>query len=60
MTYEYKCIKCNQVIEVNRPISENEIIPKCPVCNDTKGVSRIYGNAGIIFKGNGYYCKDNC
>lgn len=59
MTYEYKCEKCNELIEINRPISEKEVIPECPNCKNNDLVKRVFGNSGIIFKGSGYYCTDS-
>ena len=55
-TYEYECGKCNYNFEVFQSISEDPV-KKCPECG--KGVRRlIFGGAGVIFKGSGFYTTD--
>ena len=55
-TYEYKCDNCEYRFEVFQAMSD-EPIKKCPECG--KKVRRlIFGGAGIIFKGSGFYITD--
>ncbi|HOP49157.1 MAG TPA: zinc ribbon domain-containing protein [Ignavibacteriales bacterium] len=55
-TYEYFCKNCNEVLEIYQKITD-EPLKSCPKCNSEikKLVSK---NAGIIFKGSGYYLTD--
>jgi putative FmdB family regulatory protein len=55
-TYEYECKKCNYHFEVFQSISD-EALKVCPQCG--KEVRRlIFGGAGVIFKGSGFYVTD--
>ena len=55
-TYEYECKKCSNSFEVFQSMSD-EPIKSCPKCG--KEVRRlIFGGAGIIFKGSGFYVND--
>ena len=55
-TYGYKCDKCEYRFEVFQAMSD-EPIKKCPKCG--KKVRRlIFGGAGVIFKGSGFYVTD--
>jgi putative FmdB family regulatory protein len=47
--YEYKCVKCQISMEMERSIHE-EADPIC--CGES--MSRVYGTFGITFKGNGW------
>jgi putative FmdB family regulatory protein len=48
-TYEYKCVKCQIAMEMERSIHE-EADPIC--CGES--MSRVYGSFGISFKGTGW------
>ena len=55
-TYEYECKKCSYNFEVFQSMSE-EPVKDCPKCG--KEVRRlIFGGAGVIFKGSGFYVTD--
>ena len=55
-TYEYECKTCNHRFEVFQAISD-EPIKTCEKCQ--KEVRRlIFGGAGVIFKGSGFYVTD--
>jgi putative FmdB family regulatory protein len=55
-TYEYECKKCGHCFEAVQSIND-EPLKKCPKCG--KGVRRlIFGGAGVIFKGSGFYVTD--
>lgn len=56
-TYEYECKHCAYSFEVFQSMSD-EPLKKCPKCG--KEVRRlIFGGAGVIFKGSGFYVTDN-
>jgi putative FmdB family regulatory protein len=56
-TYEYQCNECNQKFEIFQSITADRLTT-CPECKKT-GLKRLIGSgAGIIFKGNGFYCTD--
>jgi putative FmdB family regulatory protein len=48
-TYEYKCVKCQIAMELQRSIHE-EADPIC--CGES--MVRVYGTFGITFKGTGW------
>ncbi|MDR0494316.1 MAG: hypothetical protein LBG95_01630 [Treponema sp.] len=55
-TYEYECKQCNHHFEVFQSMSE-EPLNACPQCG--KDVRRlIFGGAGVIFRGSGFYVTD--
>jgi putative FmdB family regulatory protein len=55
-TYEYECKSCGHGFEVFQSMSE-EPLKDCPKCG--KEVRRvIFGGAGVIFKGSGFYVTD--
>ena len=55
-TYEYECKKCRHHFEVFQAMSD-EPLHKCPKCG--KELRRlIFGGAGVIFKGSGFYVTD--
>jgi putative FmdB family regulatory protein len=55
-TYEYECKSCGHGFEVFQNISDAPI-KECPECG--KEVRRlIFGGAGVIFKGSGFYVTD--
>ena len=55
-TYEYECKKCSYHFEVFQSMSD-EPHKSCPKCG--KEVRRlIFGGAGVIFKGSGFYVTD--
>ena len=55
-TYEYECKKCSYSFEVFQSMSD-EALKTCPKCG--KEIRRlIFGGAGVIFKGPGFYVTD--
>ena len=55
-TYEYECKSCGHCFEVFQSMSE-EPLKTCVKCG--KEVRRlIFGGAGVIFKGSGFYVTD--
>ena len=55
-TYEYECKNCSHSFEAFQSMSEPPIT-NCPECGGE--VRRlIFGGAGVIFKGSGFYATD--
>ena len=55
-TYEYECTSCGHNFEVFQAMSD-EPLKTCAKCG--KKVRRlIFGGAGVIFKGSGFYVTD--
>ena len=55
-TYEYECKSCSHNFEVFQAMSDPPL-KDCPQCG--KEVRRlIFGGAGVIFKGSGFYVTD--
>ena len=55
-TYEYECKSCGHSFEVFQSMSDTPL-KDCPECG--KEVRRlIFGGAGVIFKGSGFYITD--
>ncbi len=54
-TYEYECLECKHRFDVFQSITD-ESVKKCEKCG--KDVRKIFGTAGIIFKGEGFYVND--
>ena len=55
-TYEYVCTKCHHHFEAFQSIASHPLTV-CPVCRGP--LERIiYGGAGLIFKGSGFYETD--
>ena len=55
-TYEYACRDCGQHLEVVQSFRESALT-ECPACAGR--LRKVYGAAGIIFKGSGYYVNDS-
>ena len=55
MLYDYECIECKYLMEVEMKITENKTI-KCPKCNEN--MKRIITNGNFILKGD-CWAKDN-
>jgi putative FmdB family regulatory protein len=54
--YDYKCIKCETIITIERSLNEVEVIPTCKQCKQL--TSRLYNSPAITFKGSGFYSTD--
>lgn len=55
--YEYTCLSCDKSEEVERKMSDDEIVPQCETCGSF--MTRSYTSVGISFKGSGFYKTDN-
>lgn len=55
-TYEYACRECGQHVEVVQSFRDDPLTI-CPNCRGQ--LRKVYGAAGIIFKGSGYYVNDS-
>ncbi len=55
-TYEYECKSCSHTFEVFQSMSDQPL-KECPKCgNEVRRL--IFGGAGVIFKGSGFYVTD--
>ncbi len=54
-TYEYKCNECDHTFDVFQSMND-EPIKTCEKCGGM--VRKLFGTAGIIFKGSGFYVND--
>jgi putative FmdB family regulatory protein len=54
-TYEYECLECKTRFDVFQSMND-EPVQACVKCNGR--VRKIFGTAGIIFKGSGFYVND--
>lgn len=55
--YDYACLECDKDYTFERSIKDEEPHYVCDTCG--YGLSRIYNNIGITFKGSGFYKTDN-
>lgn len=56
-TYEYECKSCGKNLEIFQSMKDKPL-EICPECGKNT-LKRLLGTgAGIIFKGNGFYCTD--
>jgi putative FmdB family regulatory protein len=55
-TYEYRCKKCGEHLEVVQSFSE-EPLKVCPSCKGQ--LQKVFSPVGIVFKGSGFYKTDN-
>jgi len=51
--YSYHCIKCNEVYENMRSISQRDVKLQCPACNEL--CERILDLSSFHLKGGGWY-----
>lgn len=56
-TYEYRCEACGHEYERVEKITKAPH-RKCPNCGKLKSKRMLSGGAGLIFKGDGFYCTD--
>lgn len=54
--YEYQCIDCKSLVEVECSIYNTPETPDCQICE--MPMSRFYSTPGIAFKGTGFYSTD--
>jgi len=55
--YEYKCVLCEHIKEITKPINDASIVELCPSCG--AAMIKQFGTFGIQFKGSGFYKTDN-
>ncbi|MBN2208993.1 MAG: zinc ribbon domain-containing protein [Candidatus Coatesbacteria bacterium] len=56
-TYEYECLNCGHHFELFQGMSDSPV-QECPKCRGK--VRRVlYGGAGFILKGNGFYATSH-
>jgi putative FmdB family regulatory protein len=55
-TYEYRCKKCGEHLEVVQSFSD-EPLKVCPSCKGQ--LQKVFSPVGIVFKGSGFYKTDN-
>ncbi len=55
-TYEYACRNCGKHLEVVQSFSDDPL-DECPACAGP--LRKVYGQIGIVFKGNGFYKTDS-
>jgi putative FmdB family regulatory protein len=56
-TYEYICSKCGHEFDIFQRMTDS-LLKDCPHCGKMALKRKIGTGAGIIFKGNGFYCTD--
>jgi putative FmdB family regulatory protein len=55
-TYEYECKSCSHTFEAFQSMNDQPL-KECPKCgNEVRRL--IFGGAGVIFKGSGFYVTD--
>jgi putative FmdB family regulatory protein len=54
-SYEYSCVMCGAVREIEASMNEPHMTPIC--CES--GMARVWSATSAIFKGNGWYKNDN-
>jgi putative FmdB family regulatory protein len=57
-TYDYMCQECGTTKEVFHKINDEPEVT-CPKCGKTK-MKKLMSAPPVVFKGTGWYCKDNC
>lgn len=61
-TYEYKCTDCEQVLEVQQSMNDDDLkeLPGCKVNKENSHqLKKIFSSVGISFKGDGFYINDS-
>ncbi|KAF3363036.1 hypothetical protein PHSC3_000372 [Chlamydiales bacterium STE3] len=56
-TYEYKCTKCKNTLEILQKITD-EPLNNCPKCSENTLMRGVGGGIGLNFTGSGYYITD--
>ena len=54
--YDYKCVLCEHVKEVNKPINDATMVELCDKCG--AAMIKQFSSFGIQFKGSGFYKTD--
>jgi putative FmdB family regulatory protein len=53
--YDYRCDACDEIFEVTRSISDDDLAP-CPTCGGK--TRRVFSPGGVVFKGSGFHNTD--
>lgn len=56
--YDFKCTKCKKVFQIEQPMRD-QLPTDCPICYEKGTLRQIYQATPILFKGEGFYCKDS-
>ena len=55
MVYEYECLECGNIIEVQQKISDNPLVQSyCDVCKKEVKVKKLISSPTFILKGSGW------
>jgi len=57
MIYEYECPGCGDVRQIERKMSDPEVVPVCSTCQGN--LTRLWSAPGVVFNGPGFYSTDN-
>jgi putative FmdB family regulatory protein len=55
-TYEYACTECGHAFDIVQSFSDTALT-ECPECGGK--LRKIFGAAGVVFKGSGFYRTDS-
>lgn len=56
--YVYQCNNCGEQLEARQKFSDDPL-KECPHCGAPEGLYRVIQNAGVVFKGSGFYINDS-
>lgn len=56
-TYEYACSNCDKALEIVQSMSD-PTLTTCPDCGQ-ETLRKLFNNAGVHFKGSGFYRTDS-
>ncbi|NLC97470.1 MAG: FmdB family transcriptional regulator [Actinomycetales bacterium] len=54
-TYQYRCQDCGSELEVKQSFAD-PALTECPSCQGS--LRKVFGAAGVVFKGSGFYRND--
>ncbi|WP_313405347.1 FmdB family zinc ribbon protein [Aeromicrobium sp.] len=55
-TYQYRCADCGEELEIKQSFSD-AALTTCPACSGD--LRKVFGAAGVVFKGSGFYRTDS-
>ncbi len=55
-TYQYRCLACGEELEAKQSFSD-AALTQCPSCSGE--LRKVFGAAGVVFKGSGFYRNDS-
>jgi putative FmdB family regulatory protein len=56
--YDFRCIKCKKKLQIEQPMKD-KLPTDCPKCLGKGTLRQSYQATPILFKGEGFYCKDS-